>query len=88
MTLRHVLPIRHTITALPKGAAQMVNVSGAAKNSRAKYVGLGVAIGAGIGIAIGAATGHVGLWLPIGIAVGIAVMGLAVSRMGRVAHST
>jgi len=56
-----------------KGEMQMGNETQANKNSRAKYVGLGVALGAGIGTAMGSATGHLAVWLSVGIAIGVAI---------------
>ena len=38
---------------------------------KANITGVGLAMGAGFGIAIGAATGNIGVWLPIGIAIGL-----------------
>jgi hypothetical protein len=42
-------------------------------NRKAKYLGLGIAIGAGIGAALGAGLHQMGAWLPIGIGVGMAI---------------
>ncbi len=38
---------------------------------KGNMTGVGLAMGAGFGIAIGAATGNIGVWLPIGIALGM-----------------
>jgi hypothetical protein len=64
---------------LSEGGMHVSSETQAMKDSRAKYVGLGVALGAGIGTGLGVSTGYLAVWLPIGIAIGVAI-GAGLSR--------
>ena len=65
--------------------AQEVNVASeepTGKQRRARYAGVGIAVGAGIGVAMGTATGNLALWISIGVAIG-AALGVGMSAKAR-----